>query len=138
MKKLLILLIPFLLVFFSCNQSQIAEERNETPLETSPELKTEVIKSGEMALHKTFYKNGQLRIQGNMLNGKREGKWVSFYEDGMPWSETWFDKGRKHGSTTTWNSDGKKYYEGHFENNKESGKWTYWDENGSVIKEVEY
>ncbi|MDQ3190029.1 MAG: hypothetical protein M3Q58_00385 [Bacteroidota bacterium] len=142
MKTLLLLLIPVSLLIFSCNSSQNTEDIEQVPVETLvnpvPEIKTEIIKSGEMDLHRTYYKNQQIRTQGNLLKEKKEGKWVSFYEDGMPWSETWYINGQKHGSTVTWHSNGKKFYEGHFEKGKESGKWTYWDEQGIVVKEVEY
>ncbi len=141
MKTLCLLLIPVSLIVFSCN-SEKKEEVEQTSLTTKvnpePELRTEIVKSGEMDLLKTYYKNDQIRTQGNLFKEQKEGKWVSFYEDGMPWSETWFNKGLKHGSTVVWHSNGRKFYEGRFENGKESGKWTYWDEQGVIVKEVEY
>lgn len=84
------------------------------------------------------YENGQIQMQGMMKNGKREGLWKSFYEDGTPWSQTTFKEGKKDGPTTTWYENGKKRYEGNYKNDSESGIWKYYDEKGVFIKDFDY
>ena len=34
-----------------------------------------------------YWNNGQLRSKGNYKNGKREGKWVGYNTDGTVWKE---------------------------------------------------
>ena len=139
MSKKKFIFLPVFTLLFSCSSSEIPEQKGEeSSTEKKAEIKTVTFKSGEMMLKKTYHPNGQLRTQGNMLLEKKEGKWVSFYENGMPWSETWFEKGKKHGSTTVWYASGRKFYEGRFEHDKEAGKWIYWDEQGNVLKEFKY
>ncbi len=89
-----------------------------------------VLKNGESIER---YKNGVIKMRGIMKNGKRDGTWKSWYEDGTPWRETTFAEGVKNGPTSTWYENGKKRYEGFYTNDVETGKWTYWDEKGNVI-----
>ncbi|MGZ4035335.1 MAG: toxin-antitoxin system YwqK family antitoxin [Bacteroidia bacterium] len=94
-----------------------------------------VIKDGEYIER---YKNGVIKIKGEMKNGKREGLWKSWYEDGTPWSETTFKAGLKNGPTGTWYENGIKRYEGFYTNDVESGNWMYWDEKGRVHENKDY
>lgn len=94
-----------------------------------------VIQSGEYIKH---YKNGVIEMRGMMKEGKREGLWKSWYENGSPWSETTFEKGIKNGRTSTWYENEKKRYDGFYTNDMESGKWTFWDEKGKLVKEMDY
>lgn len=93
------------------------------------EQKDTVIQNGEYI---KYHKNGVIEMRGLMKNGKRDGLWKSWYEDGLPWSETTFVSGKKNGKTTTWYANEKKRYEGFYTNDVESGKWTFWDENGKI------
>lgn len=135
-------LIALMIFTFSCNnknnteektipQSEIAEESIAETTETKEE-------TGKLKLDKSLYPNGELKMEGNSLNGIKEGKWTSWYESGTIWSETHFENGKRNGSTATWYSNGRKRYEGFYKDDKESGKWTYWDENGNLIKEVNH
>ncbi len=79
------------------------------------------------------YKSGKVKMQGMMKDGKREGLWKSFYENGNQWSESVFTAGIKNGKTSTWYENGNKRYDGFYTNDMESGKWTYWDEAGKLF-----
>lgn len=78
------------------------------------------------------YPNGNVKMAGMMKNGQRDGLWKSYYENGLPWSETTFSNGIRNGKTSTWYENGKKRYDGFYTNDVESGTWTYWDEKGGV------
>ncbi len=84
------------------------------------------------------YKNGVIKMRGILKNGKREGLWKSWYEDGTLWSETTFKEGIKNGATTTYYPNGKKRYEGFYKDDDESGKWIYWRENGEIQSNKNY
>lgn len=79
------------------------------------------------------YANGQVKMQGLMKDGKREGLWKSFYENGTQWSESVFTEGIKNGKTSTWYENGNKRYDGFYTDDVESGVWTYWNEAGKVV-----
>lgn len=99
------------------------------------EKKETVIQNGEQI---KYHKNGVIEMRGMMKEGKRDGLWKSFYENGSPWSETTFKDGKKNGKTTTWYDNEKKRYEGFYTNDAESGKWIFWDENGKIQNTKNY
>ena len=81
------------------------------------------------------YPNGRLKVKGVMINGKRDGLWISWYESGQEWSECNYKDGQKDGSIVAWHENGMKRYEGFYKNNQKVGKWTYWGLKGEVLKE---
>jgi antitoxin component YwqK of YwqJK toxin-antitoxin module len=138
-----ILLDPAKLLLFIAMMTIISCKENVQPaVEESqpnvPENLVESFKQGEYMYKKIYYPNGQVKMEGNEKDGGREGKWVSWYEDGTPWSETWFQSGLRHGKTTVWLENGAKYYEGEYALDQPSGKWIFYNEAGMVIQEVQY
>lgn len=94
-----------------------------------------IVENGEQIY---YHKSGAVEMRGNMKDGKRDGLWKSFYENGLPWSETTFKEGKKEGKTTTWYENGKKRYEGSFKNDVESGRWVFWNEDGTLVDTKNY
>ena len=131
-------------MIFSCTgREEVSLETTETKVEINDEAVAESLEiveeeHGKMKLEKVFYSNGELKMEGNSTDGIKDGKWTSWYETGMIWSETYFENGTKTGSTATWYPNGNKRYEGFFKDGKESGKWAYWDEQGNFVREVDY
>lgn len=44
--------------------------------------------------HKTYYDSGELKSEGDYLNGKRNGKWLSYHKNGRISKEYEYDKGK--------------------------------------------
>ncbi|MBA3705439.1 MAG: hypothetical protein H0W84_05935 [Bacteroidetes bacterium] len=84
------------------------------------------------------YSKGGVKAKGFKKAGKREGVWKTWYDNGIPWSETTFKEGKKEGKTTTWYENGRKRYEGFYNKDMESGKWTFWNELGNIIETKDY
>ncbi len=59
-----------------------------------------------------FHDNGQVKQEGNYLNGKLQGKWVSY------------------------NEDGNKEAIGEYNNGVKVGKWFFWTDD--TLNEVDY
>lgn len=97
-----------------------------------------IIEKGEHKYEVDYYESGKIKYEGNWKNGKKTGKWMSFYESGLPWSETRFIEGKREGNTASWYENGKKRFEGQYKNDKRHGKWSFWDEEGNLIKEEEF
>jgi antitoxin component YwqK of YwqJK toxin-antitoxin module len=124
------------LSFFSCSgvadKKPASDEKKERVIQkdfTFENKKDSVVVNGEQ-IH--YHKNGVIEMRGMMKDNKREGLWKSWYENGLPWSETTFKEGRKNGKTTTWYENGNKRYEGFFTDDKESGRWIFWKEDGTL------
>ena len=67
---------------------------------------------------------------GYIDNGKREGKWIIWYDNGKKKSETTYKDGKGDGLSTDWYENGQKSYEFTFKDGQPDGLWTGWYENG--------
>ena len=112
---------------------------------------------GEVKPYKKVY-------MGNLRKGKREGKWVFYYQStGKKKYEYYFKDGKQNGLFTKWSKSGKKVftktlkdgkkhglyiewwpngksksYEGTFKDEKQDGLFTKWYENGQKKEEGTY
>ncbi len=68
---------------------------------------------------------------GNLLFGKKEGKWVGYHPNGRKQFELNFKNGKEDGSQTHWYPSGQKYLEGTFKDGKRIS-FKEWNEDGSV------
>lgn len=142
--KTKIVLCSILIGLVSCSNQADEKPVVETKIEPAINLdstqftiisRQDTTQNGESI---TKYPNGKIRMQGMMKDGKREGLWKSFYDNGLQWSETTFEAGIKNGKTTTWYENGKKRYDGFYKNDIESGKWTYWNELGEQVNTQDF
>lgn len=83
-----------------------------TTLTFAQEVKPKYEIVGQEVKTTYYYDNGQIKQEGNYLNGKPNGKWVSY------------------------NEDGTKQAIGEFENGAKKGKWFFWSE--SSLTEVDF
>lgn len=140
MKNNLILLILCIAVI-SCKTKTTKEENPQEKKDTLQQefsfaTKTDsLVADGEQIY---YHKSGAVEMRGIMKNNKRDGLWKSFYENGLPWSETTFKDGKKDGRTTTWYENGQKRYEGFFTNDVESGRWVFWHQDGTIAGTQNY
>lgn len=107
---------------------------------SSDEQATQSTKTSDQTLvpYSEVYDNGQTRIQGNLLDGKRHGLWLSFYEDGVKWSEDEYFQGERNGKTISYYPTGIFRYKGVYIDDEPAGKWTFYDEEGKVDKEEDF
>ena len=87
---------------------------------------------------KLTYDNGQVKIDGNLVDGKEEGKWVWYYESGKIEQEVNFVDGKKEGKEVWYYKSGKVQWERNFVDGKKEGKWFWYDEEGKIIDEDIY
>ena len=73
---------------------------------------------------------------GNLLNGKKEGRWKTyFHSNGKKKSDENWKKNKKDGLVTWWYENGKKKTEATWKNGKEDGLLTMWYDNGQKWEE---
>ena len=86
-----------------------------------------------------YHDNGALKIEGIQNDkGNREGLWISYYENGIKWSESYYIDGIKNGHSLTFYPNGQVRYIGVYKNDKQNGTWKYYDEEGNLTKEENY
>ncbi len=84
------------------------------------------------------YDNGIVKYRGYYRFGKRHGQWLSFYSNGLQWSEMFYDKGQMSGSNTTYYENGKMRYKGFYKNNLRDSTWEFYDTTGVLIQTVKF
>src|SRR5688572_11306828 len=93
-------------LFTSCKNEKQGEKKSSKNKFPAPAVKEAPKQKITDGTEQTFYSNGQLKTEGTLVKGTREGRWAAFYEDGLPWSETHFKNGLRDGPTTTWYENG--------------------------------
>ena len=110
-----------------------------------------------------WHPNGKIKTEGSYVNGKMEGRWVSYFETGVKQLEgeyrgglkqglwtLYYEEGQKnreevHSSAgshevkwTAWRSDGKKWAEGTLLAQRAQGLYSEWHPNGVLAVQGHY
>ena len=70
--------------------------------------------------------------QGSFRNGKEDGPWVSYYDNGQLWFKGNYKDGKKDGPWVFYLKYGQLFYKGTFKDGKKDGPWVYYWRNGTV------
>ncbi len=85
-----------------------------------------------------YYSNMQLRGEGVMKNGLREGRWVYYHPNGMKQVEAFFVNGKEQGPYRVYRDNGIPVYVGTYTDGKPSGVWEVYDNEGQLVQKSEY
>ena len=85
-----------------------------------------------------WYVNGQKGYEIDYKNGKYDGVFTNFHDNGNKSVEQHYVNHEAHGADTGWNSDGKLSYTAQYRNGKQDGKWTHFYANGTKQSETNY
>lgn len=85
-----------------------------------------------------WHENGQPWVQGDYIDGVREGLWLSWHLNGSNRGEGRLHRDRRVGTWTTWHDNGQKRSEAAYEVGLAHGKSTTWDKDGNVLKTGTY
>jgi len=136
------LIFSFLLLLTSCkeNLTSVIDNWHE---DGSPQkiLYYKIQKNGDSILVKSveYHPNHSIFIEGGYKNGKREGEWKSWYDNGNLWSVGTFKQGVQVGTTMTYYENGNLRYSGTYDKEgKRIGKWKFFDENNNPLEPIEY
>lgn len=101
-------------------------------------------KTGGIDIVKEWYRNGQIKLEQRFRAGKKNGQWITWYENGVKESEKNYFNGLIHGLVQQWNLKGEIRYKGNFiadtlKNSSIKDGWTTeWFENGQKKLEQHY
>ena len=62
----------------------------------------------------TYYANGNKRSQGAYRGGKKEGQWIQYFKNGNKKSEACFRNGLYEGHYISYHENGNRRYEGYY------------------------
>lgn len=85
-----------------------------------------------------YYTNMQLRCEGMMVDGVREGHWVFYHYNGNIQSECTFVHGLEEGPYRVMRENGAPYYIGQYVGGKPTGTWEIYDPQGNFVGTKEY
>ncbi len=141
MKHVITLLYFVFLFLASCNQSGSNDGNNSDQDALNNGLSNSQTDNLDV-IHKDyeeFYPSGALKIEGDFDEKKqRNGLWVSYYENGIKWSESFYVHGLKEGHSVTFHPNGKVRYIGEYKDDKQTGNWRFFDESGELVREENY
>ncbi len=88
-------------------------------------------------LFRSYYRNGQVKIECNYVNGEINGLHQTWYKSGEKHEECTYVDGKKHGIYQKWLKCGEKWFEITFANDKRKLLQEY-DDKGNVIHTMYY
>lgn len=133
--------------FFGCNHSQPGNviPGNQEVVNTYEDGKPKTIKvfkeingKNEWTGEISFHRNGVKSMEGAIVNGLREGEWISWYDNGSVWSKGSFKNGTREGHGTVYFKDGRIQIDGYYAHGERTGLWKSYDEEGKLISETDY
>lgn len=136
MKKLFLIL--FTLLAFACCSSRLTEKVEARYPNEQPQYVRKYDKSGDCVYETEYYESGQVRMEGAMKNGKRQGEWNAYLRDGRQWSKDVFKDGVLEGPSTVYWENGNLRWEGYYKDGKHCGEWKWYDEQGNLLRVEHY
>ena len=81
-----------------------------------------------------YHENGQLKIKRNYKDGKLEGESLWYHKNGQLESKGNFKEDEKEGEWLHYRSNGKLWRKYYYKEGKKDGKWTWYDIYGNLVK----
>ena len=136
MKKIFLVLF-MALALVSCNV-QLTEKVESKYPDGKPKLVRYYDKQDNCVKETEYYDSGEMKMEGRMKDGKREGEWKAYLRDGRPWSIDTFKDGELEGPSTVYWENGNLRWEGNYKAGVHCGHWKFYDEQGSFVRDKDY
>lgn len=86
----------------------------------------------------TFFENGIPATESNWVSGMLDGVSRSFYSSGKKKNEIMFQQGKREGLNLIYYESGQTQIAGQYRNDQSDGTWKFMDESGKVKYELKY
>lgn len=83
------------------------------------------------------FPSGKKGMEGNFVNGKRDGVWVWYYEAGTKKRETNYRNGKPNGESNIWYKNGQKRSQIIYDNGTNIKQYR-WDEEGNFLPPAQF
>lgn len=87
-------------------------------------------------IYRKWHRNGKIQIEGELINGLYEGRWLYYNDDEELVGEGQYHEGN--GTQHFWNRDGSKLSKTPYRNNLKHGREIIYGPGGEVEQVVEY
>ena len=85
-----------------------------------------------------YYENGRIWYKGAYKKGKQEGPWLGYHNNGQLWSEGAYKNGKFEGPWIAYYDDGQLWSKGTYKNGKFEGPWFWYQDHGQLPNKGEY
>ena len=99
------------------------------------ELFSSGVKNG---VHKEFFNNGNIKIDGQYINGDKSGLWTEYFREGGTMRIFYANENGKNGSISEWYKNGGKKIHGEYSQGQKNGLWIAWYPNGVKESVITY
>ena len=112
--KQIILYPVAVLLFWGCASGNIGvqtstKKSGKSKLDVEMEMEGNYVNGEKEGEWVGYYENGTLRAKGNWVDGKQEGKSVMYYTNGEVWAEGNYVDGKKEAESVMYRSTGEPY-----------------------------
>jgi antitoxin component YwqK of YwqJK toxin-antitoxin module len=136
----------FLITFFalSCadegpNNFEVVKKRYNTGEKEIVFLYTVIDEDTLKVGEKEFFQNGALHMERFWdTNGKKQGVWSAWYDNGNLWSQHTYVNDTIDGDYKTWHKNGQVFISGRYKMGKEIGTWNYYSKTGEIDKQLNF
>lgn len=136
MRKLFLLLVTTL-IFASCS-SQLTKKVEISFPDGEPQIVRYYNRNNQCVKETEYYATGQVKMEGAMKDGKRDGEWNAYFPDGRVQSHGYFKDGKRTGEATVFWQNGNLREEGFYKEGVHCGHWKWYDEQGYLLREDDY
>lgn len=81
----------------------------------------------------TYHKSGPKQMEISTVEGKREGPYIEWYENGQVRSKGTYFRDAPNGEVSYWFDDGRPWAVYYYNRGRPSGRWLQWDQEGNVV-----
>ncbi len=147
MKRVVLVVIVLALIVAACTESgtneAVKHKTKREVVETYPDGKLKKERIIDLETHEykeiEYYPSGKKLLEGSFTpNHKRNGKWISWFENGKIRSEAHYLNGKNDGKLTVYREDGSLFYEGFYKQGLKEGVWRIYNDSGKLGAEVKY
>ena len=78
------------------------------------------------------------QIQGSFKDGKEDGPWVGYHDNGRVREKGTYKDGKPDGPYVSYNDNGQLLLKGTFKDGKAEGPWVYYHDNGQLWSKGTY
>jgi antitoxin component YwqK of YwqJK toxin-antitoxin module len=125
-------------LLISLKKKQFIKEINEEIENIGKECYYKLPNGKEEGLYQSWYNNGQLMEKYSYINGKKEGLYQLWYDNGQLHKRYNFINNEVEGLYQSWYDDGNLGDEGKYINGKKEGLYKSWYNNGQLYEECKY